>query len=180
MPDETTDTEMCDACNGSGFGVADTYCGKCGGAGGYPRPSPSTVTDEGLVERGTFNCPICGDGKPHSHSDDEVKFRPDQLQFRLERLAEELARPVGFYSSMLRVYGTEYGSGAERALRRELMTAIELASGHTALLSRVEEEITAWAFAHDIDGAIRNELFARIRAAFSRPLAEPAKDNGEG
>jgi Protein of unknown function (DUF551). len=31
------DTEMCDACDGSGFGVADTYCGKCGGAGGYPR-----------------------------------------------------------------------------------------------------------------------------------------------
>jgi hypothetical protein len=33
---ELDDTEMCDACNGSGFGVADTYCGKCGGAGGYP------------------------------------------------------------------------------------------------------------------------------------------------
>ena len=30
------DTAICPACNGSGFGVADTYCGFCGGCGGVP------------------------------------------------------------------------------------------------------------------------------------------------
>jgi hypothetical protein len=47
-------TEMCDACNGSGFGVADTYCGKCGGAGGYPMntrpPIPGTGQESGAFD----------------------------------------------------------------------------------------------------------------------------------
>jgi hypothetical protein len=30
---------------------------------------------------------------------------------------------------------------------------------------RVEQIISAWAFAHNIDGAARNDLFARLRAA---------------
>jgi hypothetical protein len=42
------DMEMCDACDGSGVGVADTICGKCDGAGGYPMTrtvSPSPFAD---------------------------------------------------------------------------------------------------------------------------------------
>lgn len=30
------DTAICPACDGSGFGVADTECGFCGGCGGVP------------------------------------------------------------------------------------------------------------------------------------------------
>jgi hypothetical protein len=55
-----------------------------------------------------------------------VRFRRDQIVSRLGRLIDELKRPVGFYSSMLRVYGTEYGSGAEKALVRELETVCAL------------------------------------------------------
>ena len=50
-------TEMCDACDGSGFGVADTYCGKCGGAGGYPRTDNDV---SGLVEALEVCVQICG------------------------------------------------------------------------------------------------------------------------
>jgi hypothetical protein len=38
----------------------------------------------------------------------------------------------------------------------------------TAALERVEEIITAWAYAYDIDGAVRNELFCRLRAALAQ------------
>ena len=35
-PAPVDDTEICPACDGSGFGVADTYCGFCDGCGGVP------------------------------------------------------------------------------------------------------------------------------------------------
>lgn len=35
-PVPVDDTEICPACDGSGFGVADTYCGFCDGCGGVP------------------------------------------------------------------------------------------------------------------------------------------------
>lgn len=36
MESEIDDIAICPACNGSGFGVADTQCGFCGGCGGVP------------------------------------------------------------------------------------------------------------------------------------------------
>jgi hypothetical protein len=86
-------------------------------------------------ERGTFDCPICGHGKPHSHTEDEIKFRRDQLPFRLANLWDELKKSgVSFYSAMHRVYGTDYGSSAEAALAREIETWL------TALRSRSMKE----------------------------------------
>jgi DnaJ-class molecular chaperone len=35
QPDKD-DPAICPACNGSGYGVADQYCGFCGGSGGVP------------------------------------------------------------------------------------------------------------------------------------------------
>ncbi len=35
------------------------------------------------------------------------------------------------------------------------------------LVERVEQVVSAWAFAHNIDGAIRNDLFARLRTALA-------------
>ena len=40
------------------------------------------------------------------------------------------------------------------------------------LLDAIDNEITAWAFANDIDGAARNDLMRRIRAALTQP-ADP-------
>ena len=82
---------------------------------------------------GTFACPICGYDKPHNHSEDEIKFRPDQTAWRIGRLVEELRRPgVTFYEGMRRVYGTHYGHLAEKALIRELENVIPKigATGH--------------------------------------------------
>jgi DnaJ-class molecular chaperone len=40
------DIAICPACDGSGFGVADTFCGYCGGSGGVP-----PVAAERLIAR---------------------------------------------------------------------------------------------------------------------------------
>lgn len=36
MDQPIDDCAICPACNGSGVGAADTYCGFCGGNGGVP------------------------------------------------------------------------------------------------------------------------------------------------
>ena len=41
-----------------------------------------------------------------------------------------------------------------------------------ALVEQAEQTISAWAFSHDIDGAARNDLFARLRAALSSQHGE--------
>lgn len=43
-PVPASNMEICDACDGSGFGVADTRCGKCGGCGGI-RSTGRALTD---------------------------------------------------------------------------------------------------------------------------------------
>lgn len=65
------DTAICPACNGSGFGVADTQCGFCGGCGGVPlaaeqsfrSTTPETKPDLLPVEVMAAVCPS------HHHSD---------------------------------------------------------------------------------------------------------------
>jgi hypothetical protein len=40
------DTAICPACDGSGFGVADTMCGYCGGCGGVPLAAAQRLISE--------------------------------------------------------------------------------------------------------------------------------------
>jgi len=90
------------------------------------------MTDESkrmmeLVERGTFACPICGHAKPHAHTPSEIQFRPDQIEWRLYKLVQQLKRTgFTFYEAMNRVYGTHYGHLAEKALALELETTCDL------------------------------------------------------
>lgn len=41
------------------------------------------------------------------------------------------------------------------------------------MVEAVEQIVSAWAFAHNIDGAARNDLFTRLRATMPTPPAEP-------
>jgi hypothetical protein len=75
------------------------------------------------MNRCGFACPICGDDKPHFHTENDKKFRRDQITFRLLCLVEHLRRPgFSFYEAMNRVYETHYGYLAEQTLARELET----------------------------------------------------------
>lgn len=81
-----------------------------------------SLAGSGDVERGTMRCPICGLDQPHSHSDEEVMHRRDQLVTRLGRLKDGLSR--GFYTAARLVYGTDFSTKAEAALGKDLELTI--------------------------------------------------------
>jgi hypothetical protein len=55
---------------------------------------------------------------------------------------------------------------------------VDLATRTPSPSSDIEQIISAWAFAHNIDGAARNDLFVRIRAALTDARASERNSNG--
>ena len=56
---------------------------------------------------------------------------------------------------------------------RTILSALSVSGDmREALVEQAEQTISAWAFSHDIDGAARNDLFARLRAALSSQHGE--------
>jgi hypothetical protein len=106
-------TEMCDACDGSGFGVADTCCGKCGGAGGYPAGQQDS---DGLVERLLESATLL---EASEHLGDnvlgnEIREAADRIE-AMKRQLTEITQSLAELLVMVKALGHGESDGARHA-----------------------------------------------------------------
>jgi hypothetical protein len=73
---------------------------------------------------------------------------------------------------LMRVTGSEAQAAYEQTAKAVIdqLSLESMMREKDAMVERLEQIVSAWAFAHDIDGAARNDLFARLRAALDMTL----------
>ena len=88
---------------------------------------------------------------------------------RARKAAEE-------WSDILNHRDSEYDGDPVADLAADFATFERETPGFAAVVEALDREITAWAFANDIDGAARNDLMRRIRNLTPAPPAREGLD----